>query len=119
MKNIYIFILLISFLTIPFFLNAQTIQSSSWSINQSIEGFSLDKNNGERTMTVDVKFEKAFNKKPHIVLSVTQIDSDKDFNSRYNVEAISISRDGFTLRVRTWGDSRLFSISGYWIAIAE
>lgn len=119
MKNIYTYIIFISFLTIPFSLNAQTIQSSSWSINQSLEGYALDKNNGERTMTLDVKFEKAFNKKPHIVLSVTQIDSDKETNLRYNVEVISVSRDGFTLRARTWADSKLFSISGYWMALTE
>jgi hypothetical protein len=95
------------------------MQSSSWSINQTLEGFSLDKNIGERTMTIDIKFENPFNKKPQIVLSVTQIDSDKDSNCRYNVEAISISRDGFTLKVHTWGDSKLFSVSGYWVGFTK
>ena len=66
-----------------------------------------------------VKFDKSFTKKPQVILSVTQIDSDKEANTRYNVEAISISRDGFTLKVRTWADSRLFSISGYWIALTD
>lgn len=88
-------------------------------MNQSLEGYSLDKNNGERTMTIDVKFEKPFNKKPQIILSVTQIDSDKESNLRYNAEAISISRDGFTLRVRTWANSKLYSVSGYWVGLLE
>lgn len=119
MKNIYTYILFISFLTIPFSLNAQTIQSSSWSINQSLEGYALDKNNGERTMTLGVKFEKSFIKKPQVILSVTQIDSDKETNTRFNVEAISISRDGFTLKVHTWAESKLYSISGYWAAYTD
>ena len=70
-------------------------------------------------MALEVKFETPFTKKPQIVLSVTQIDSDQETNLRYNVEAVSISRDGFTIRVRTWADSKLFSISGYWIAITQ
>jgi len=116
MKNIHTVIFLFFFIILSVNASAQIIQSSSWSVNQSLAAFSLDKNNGERTMTIEVKFEKAFTKKPQIFLSVTQIDSDKESNVRYNVEAISISRDGFTIKVRTWADSKLFSISGYWTA---
>jgi hypothetical protein len=93
------------------------MQSSSWSVNQSLAAYSLDKNEGERTMTIDIDFETPFTEKPQIFLSVSQIDSDKESNLRYNVEAISVSRDGFTLKVHTWSDSKLFSISGYWLAI--
>lgn len=116
MKNIYTFIFLNLFLLLSISVSAQKMQSSSWSVNQSLAGYSLDTNNGERTMTIDIDFETPFTKKPQIFLSVSQIDSDKESNLRYNVEAISISRDGFTLRVRTWSDSKLFSISGYWLA---
>jgi hypothetical protein len=119
MKNVYAHILISLFVLASISLNAQTIQSSSWSANQSIEGYSLDKNNGERSIFLDIKFEKPFNKKPQIFLSVTQIDSDKESNLRFNIEAISISRDGFTIRVQTWADSRVFSVSGYWIGIIE
>ncbi|HEX9253345.1 MAG TPA: H-type lectin domain-containing protein [Ignavibacteriaceae bacterium] len=119
MKNICISILLFSFIFLTGFSSAQTMQSSSWSVNQSLAGYSLDKNDGERTMTIDIDFENSFTEKPQIILSVTQIDSDKETNLRYNVEAISISRDGFTIKVRTWADSKLFSISGYWLATTK
>ena len=119
MKYIQTIIISIFFLSLTVSISAQTMQSSSWSVNQSLSGYSLDKNNGERTITLEVKFETPFTKKPQIVLSVTQIDSDQKTNQRYNVEAISISRDGFTIKVRTWADSKLFSISGYWFAIAQ
>ncbi len=119
MKKFYLLFTISIFLLIALSVDAQTIQSSSWSVNQSLEGYSLDKNNGERAITIVVKFDKPFTKKPQVLLSVTQIDSDKEANTRYNVEAISTSRDGFTLKVRTWADSRLFSISGYWIAFAD
>ena len=117
MKNIYTSIFLFSFIFLTGFSSAQTMQSRSWSVNQTIGGYSLDNNDGERTMTIDIDFETPFKEKPQIFLSVTQIDSDKGSNLRYNVEAISISRDGFTLKVRTWSDSKIFSISGYWVAV--
>jgi hypothetical protein len=119
MKNIYTSIFIFSFIILAGFASAQTMQSSSWSVNQSLGGYSLDNNDGERTMTIDIDFETPFAEKPQIFLSVTQLDSDKESNVRFNVEAISISRDGFTLKVRTWSDSKIFSISGYWVAVTD
>ncbi|MCK7526634.1 MAG: H-type lectin domain-containing protein [Ignavibacteriales bacterium] len=58
----------------------------------------LIQNDGERSMTIDIDFETPFKEKPQIFLSVAQIDADKESNLRYNVEAISISRDGFTIK---------------------
>lgn len=96
---------------------AQTkTQSGGWSVSQSLPNYSLDSNNGERTMTLEIKFKESFKQKPNIFLSVIQIDAEDKTNVRYNVEAISISRDGFTLIVKTWADSKIFSISGNYLA---
>lgn len=119
MKNIYTFIFPTLFFLLSISVFAQKMQSSSWSVNQSLAAYSLDKNDGERSMTIDIDFETAFTEKPQIILSITQMDSDKEANVRINVEAISISRDGFTLKVSTWADSKLFSISGSWLASTE
>ena len=101
-------------------LQAQTkIQSGSWSVNQSVPGYSLDNNIGERSVTLDIHFAEPFAKKPKIILTITQLDSDKDVNLRYKPEAISISRDGFTLKVSTWADSKIFSLSGSWLAYVD
>ena len=70
-------------------------------------------------MTVEVNFTKPFEVKPKVILSVTQIDGDKAFNQRYNVEVLSVSRDGFTVKIRTWADSKIYGISGYWLAYSE
>lgn len=92
------------------------IQSGTWSAKEGQAGYNLHTNQGERAMTVSVKFSSSFKTKPNIILSVSQIDADKNANQRYNVEAISVSRDGFTVKIRTWADSKIFSISGYWLA---
>ncbi|MCX7611250.1 MAG: H-type lectin domain-containing protein [Ignavibacterium sp.] len=113
-KLIALFILMFVFSSISF--SQSFVQSGTWSINPSVSGYNLDKGNGDRSMTIDIEFPKPFESKPTVVLSVSQIDTDKDTNSRYNIEAISVSRDGFTLKVRTWADSKVYSMSGYWIA---
>lgn len=98
--------------------SAQT-QSGQWSTKAGDSGYNLDTNTGERAMTIEVNFATPYEVKPKVMLSVTQLDADKTFNSRYNVEVISVSRDGFTVKIRTWADSKVFSISGYWLAYVE
>lgn len=114
MKNL---LLLTVLLTSFFLINASAqVQSGTWSTKEGQAGYNLHTNKGERAMTISVRFPTPFENKPKVALSVTQIDADKNANQRFNVEAISISRDGFTIKVRTWADSKVFSISGYWIA---
>lgn len=116
MKRSVILIAAILFFTCTTFVSAQSVQSGTWSITPATSGYTLDKGTGERTMTIDIDFNKPFDTKPNVVLSVTQIDADKDFNQRFNIEAMSISRDGFTIKIRTWADSKVYSISGFWVA---
>jgi hypothetical protein len=101
------------------FYSQSKIQTGSWSVSPSLADYSLHDNNGERSMTIEIKFKDSFKQKPNVFLSATQIDADKETNVRYSVEAISISRDGFTLKVKTWADSKIFSISGNWLAHTE
>ncbi|NPV11531.1 MAG: hypothetical protein HPY57_07055 [Ignavibacteria bacterium] len=50
------------------------------------------------------------------MVGVNQIDADKTTNLRYKVEATTVSRDGFALKITTWGDTKIFGIGGFWIA---
>jgi predicted small secreted protein len=70
-------------------------------------------------MTVDVSFDVPFDEKPDIILGVTMVDATTQTNIRYSVTPMSISRDGFTIKIATWADSKLYGISGYWIAHAK
>lgn len=116
MKRSVVILSAVLFFACAAFVSAQSVQSGSWSVTPAASGYTLDKGTGERTMTIDIDFNKPFDTRPNIVVSVTQIDADKDFNQRYNVEAISVSRDGFTLKIRTWADSKVYSLSGFWLA---
>jgi hypothetical protein len=115
-----IFLCLTIFLLVsPNFYSQSKMQTGSWSVSPSLADYSLHDNNGERSMTIEIRFKDPFKQKPKVFLSATQIDAAKETNVRYSVEAISISRDGFTLKVKTWSDSKIFSISGNWLAHTE
>jgi len=111
-------LLLVFGLTTLSFAQAQ-VESGKWGANTSNTGYTLDKNAGDRSMTIDVSFDVPFDEKPDIILGVTMMDATTQTNTRYSVSPMSISRDGFTIKVATWSDSKVFGIGGYWIAHAK
>jgi H-type lectin domain len=111
-------ILLVFGLTTLSFAQAQ-VESGKWNVSTSNTGYTLDENSGERSMTVDVSFAVPFDEKPDIVLGVTQVDGSTQTNIRYNVTTMSVSRDGFTIKISTWSDSKIYGIGGYWMAHAN
>lgn len=108
----------LSFVAFTAMISAQT-QSGQWNSKTGDSGYNLDTNTGDRAMTIEVNFKNPYEVKPKVMISVTQLDADKGFNNRYNVEVLSVSRDGFTIKIRTWADSKVYSISGYWLAYTD
>ncbi len=94
---------------------AQSVQSGTWYAGVG-EGFTLDKGTGERIVTISVEFPQSFEKRPTVTVGVNRLDTDKGTNTRFNVQATSVSRDGFTLKITTWGDTKIYGIGGFWIA---
>jgi len=124
MKKLSVLFAILFFVSFALTVSAQEkgsklIQSGSWSASKGQSGYTLDSNSGDRSVTVEINFEKPFDTKPKVFLSVSQMDADKNFNHRYSVEVLSVSRDGFTIKIRTWADSKITGISGYWLAYNE
>jgi len=118
MKKISIFVAALFFVACSALVSAQT-QSGQWATNAAESGYNLNTNTGDRAMTIEVAFKNPYEVKPKVILSVTSLDADKGVNNRYNVEVLSVSRDGFTVKIKTWADSKIFGISGYWLAYTE
>ena len=100
------------------FSQAQVL-SGDWGGNSESKYYTLHDNTGDRTFTVEVNFLKPFENKPDVVVGVSSIDAAPETNLRYSIKAKSISRDGFTVEVKTWGDSKILNIGGFWVAHAE
>jgi hypothetical protein len=96
------------------------IQSNNFSADGStIQGYTLDKTSGDRSITIVVTFDKPFTNKPAVVLSVTKLDADTKSDVRYNVEATAVTKEGFVLKISTWSESKILGISGSWIAYSN
>lgn len=100
-------------------LSQTQVLSGTWCANTETKNYTLHENSGERKITIEVNFLKPFENKPDVVVGVSALDADKNLNVRYSIAAKSISRDGFTIEVATWGDSKIFTICGFWVAHAE
>jgi hypothetical protein len=120
MKRLFFFASLVLAVGLSTLAFAQTqVESGNWSANHTNVGYNLNENQGERSMTLSVSFVTPFDRKPDVVLNVTKLDCSNTTNTRYNVTAISVSRDGFTIKIDTWADSKIFSVGGTWIAHAK
>jgi hypothetical protein len=118
MKRLFLISTLL--LLVSAFTFSQTqVLSGTWGASSDTKSYTLNQNSGDRTITIQVNFLKPFENKPDVVCGISSIDVDKSTAVRYAVKPISISRDGFTIEVKTWGDTKINSVTGFWMAHAE
>jgi hypothetical protein len=120
MKNLFFVLFLVIVTSSLAVVPAQsTFLTGKYTANLNSSNYTLDKNSGPRTYLVEINFLNPFESRPEVIVTVSSLDSDNGANLRFNVEATAISRDGFTVKITTWGDSKLFGIGGNWIAYTE
>jgi len=73
--------------------------------------------NGPRTHRKKVKFSDTFEEVPVVHVSISMWDMDQKTNQRADISAEKITKKGFSLVFRTWGDSRVARIRADWLAI--
>jgi hypothetical protein len=95
------------------------VLSGTWAASTDTKSYTLNANTGDRLITIQVNFLKPFESKPDVVVGISSIDVDKGTATKYAVKPISVSRDGFTVEVKTWGDTKIYSVTGFWVAHAE
>ena len=95
------------------------MQSGTFQLDKNTPEYTLDQNNGDRVAQIEISFPKPFDAKPEIVIAVSTLDASKDTNLRFAFKTIGVSRDGFTLQVKTWEDSKIHAIGGTWIAYVK
>ncbi len=99
----------------------QVMQKGDFTANGQTEGWNLNAGSGVRTSFVFVKFSKAFAKVPMVNISLTSIDAaaGSDGNVRVSVKAEQVTRDGFSVKISSWGDSRVAGVEGNWFAFTN
>lgn len=99
----------------------QMMQKGDFAGNVNSEGWSLNGGTGSRVQLVFVKFAKPFAKTPMVSLSITSYDGapGNDGNVRVAVKPEQVTRDGFAVKISTWGDSRVAGVEGSYVAFTN
>jgi outer membrane protein OmpA-like peptidoglycan-associated protein len=116
MKKTKLFLTMFLLMNASFF--AQQVQTGTYKFDKKLADYTLDKPGGDRVVQMEVNFPKPFDVKPEVMVTVNFIDADKGANNRFEVKTISVSRDGFTIQVKTWSDTKIYGIGGDWMAEA-
>jgi len=72
-----------------------------------------------RTVRGRVAFERAFSSAPVVQVALTGFDIDNAANARLRLGVVHIDPQGFELELRTWWNTRLWSVDLSWIAIGH
>ncbi len=72
---------------------------------------------GDRECRFAVTFDEAFKEIPSVFVSVGMADLDHKHNIRVDIHADAITKSGFEIVFRTWGDTRIARIRADWMAL--
>ena len=75
--------------------------------------------NGPREVRRQVVFSTGYRALPAVSVGVSMWDLDQKSNQRSDISAENVTRTGFDVVFRTWGDTRVARIRADWIAIGE
>jgi hypothetical protein len=99
------------------------VLSSVASLSDALDGWTLLEpapEAGERRVYESpVMFESAFANAPLVQVALVGIDASNGDNLRLKVSASNISAGGFSIRVETWFNTRIWSVDVSWFAIGE
>lgn len=74
---------------------------------------------GQRERRRRIAFSQGFRAAPSVHLGMSMLDLDTSTTFRTDLKAETITRDGFDLVFRTWGDTRVARLRVNWLAIGE
>jgi hypothetical protein len=81
------------------------------------DGGQMWRGDGPRKSVAAVKFATPYVDPPHVQVSISMWDISNNTNSRADVQAESITAEGFSIVFRTWNDTQVARIRVAWTAI--
>ncbi len=64
-----------------------------------------------------IRFDQRYSTKPVVQVALVGFDIDNSRNARISVSAEHVSLDGFSVQIRTWLNTRMWSVEVSWLAI--
>lgn len=98
--------------------------SSTINVGVLSEGWNLSDASPEviedpRSYSIRVLFESPFVLPPVVQLSLTGFDVDQRDSARIRLSAEEISTTGFTVKIITWHDTRIYGVDFSWLALGS
>ena len=72
---------------------------------------------GPRLTRHAVRFSQAYEAVPVVHVSLSMWDMSNGSNARADITSENVTRDGFDIAFRTWGDTRVARVRVAWISI--
>lgn len=95
------------------------IQGSRVLFADFADGGAMWTGEGPREVRYQVTFKEPFVSAPAVMVSLSMWDMDRHSNSRVDLTSESVSRKGFYIVFRTWGDTRIARVRAEWTAIGQ
>ncbi|KAK3108387.1 hypothetical protein FSP39_006847, partial [Pinctada imbricata] len=67
----------------------------------------------------NIKFPSKFEEEPVIAVGIRYMDAAQDTNVRVNAKATGVTKSGFTLRLETWSNTKLYCLGANWMACSK
>jgi len=74
---------------------------------------------GPREISTTVLFKGVFLRRPTVSVGIDMWDMDQETNMRADISAAKVTREGFQIVFKTWGDTRIARVRANWLAIGE
>ena len=74
---------------------------------------------GPRQIKAPVAFADAFLSPPHVQVTISMWDISNNSNTRMDIQAEEITKNGFDIVFRTWADTQVARVRASWTAIGE
>lgn len=74
---------------------------------------------GQRERRRRIKFSEKYKSEPTVQLTLSLWDVDAATSMRADIEAEAVTKSGFDMVFRTWGDTRVARVRIRWVATGE
>jgi hypothetical protein len=74
---------------------------------------------GAREALTTILYNGVFLNPPTVSVNISMWDMDQETNMRADVSTAQITREGFQIIFKTWGDTRIARVRATWTAIGE
>jgi len=83
------------------------------------DGGEMWSGSGPRQRRQAIRFSETYDGAPVVQVGLAMWDIESSANLRADIQAENVTRRGFDIVFRTWGDTRVARIRASWLAIGE